>query len=150
MKFWSGIEVWGYKNGKLTTQQRTTCNNIVGKIYKNTQLTEKECIKGEKILEVARDNNLNLEEIKKISPLKTEKSQDIDVVNVYNRLKKISRDDWNRIIGILEQTQKREDKLISITRAISKKALNGENISDRMLFHMPKVFDIAKKFGINV
>ncbi|TXE13737.1 hypothetical protein [Algoriphagus aquimarinus] len=72
----------------------------------------------------------------------------IDPVALYNRLKRLSNDDWKRIIDLGEQTQTLGFNELSVIKTVFQKIKREENIDLKRL----EIVDISikklKKFGV--
>lgn len=148
-KFWDGVEIWGKLNKFLSGRELNHSYTIHYKIKKTLPLSDGEISAGLRIIEKLELEGLQFEEIMKLSNLE-ETGGAFDLEGVYTRLLKISEKDWKTIISILERTGKVEPKVLGITKMVSENALKKKHISERQLVHMPKVLEVANKFGINV
>ncbi|MHB1106549.1 MAG: hypothetical protein ACYCZ2_09315, partial [Lutibacter sp.] len=119
-----------------------------GKLMRNGNLTNLEIERGGKIIEILSEQNVDFENIKKLS--KIEVTALIDPNVIYNRLKIIENDTWKKIIALGEQTGKLSFKEISIIRTVILRIKKQENIDLRRLQIVNDALDKVKKFGLKI
>lgn len=148
LRFWDGLNIYMIRQDCLSIVQQNYASNIRGKLMRNGNLTNLEIERGGKIIEILSEQNVDFENIKKLS--KIEVTALIDPNVIYNRLKTIENDTWKKIIALGEQTGKLSFKEISIIRTVILRIKKQENIDLRRLQIVNEALDKVKKFGLKI
>lgn len=141
LKFWDGLCLFMLKNDYLSTYKQNVAQSIRKKIKENKDLTETEITKGNDILDILRDKNIDFEEIKLLSRIAEVKLADPE--SVFLRIKSIDSETWKRVIALGEQTGKLNSDEVSVIRAVLNKLASKSNID---LTRLKIVNDALDKF----
>jgi hypothetical protein len=148
VRFWDGL----YKYNSTKTILSKYQNNVVWSIKKKlTQAgnpTEKEINKGVAIIEYLKNLEIDFEKIISLSNL--EDKEIIDPSVIYNRLARISRDHWKRIIAIGEQTKTLSYYEISVLKVVIQKIKRKETLDVKRLQITEDAIKKLGKYGIKV
>lgn len=147
LKFWDGLNLYMLNTDVLNTTQQNAASSIRGKLKRNGSFTEHDLNKGAELIEVLIENNVNLEDISKLSNL--EESVSIDPSILYNRFTKLEKADWSKLIQLGEQTGTLTFNDISVIKTVIQKLKRKENIDLKRLQIVAAAIDKLKKFGLN-
>jgi len=146
--FWDGLCLFMLKKECLSTVQQNYVLIIRKKLKWNGLFTDQEIEKGVGIMESLMIQNIDYEDIKKMSKLTEIES--IDPSTIFNRIKQIDSDTWKKIIAIGEQTGKLSFNEISVIKTVIQKLKSSENIDLKRLKIVETALIKVKKFGIIV
>lgn len=147
LKFWDGLNLFMLNTDILNTTQQNAASSIRGKLKRNGSFTQHDINKGNELIKVLIENNVNLEDISKLSNL--EESVSIDPSILYNRFTKLEKADWSKLIQLGEQTGTLSFNDISVIKTVIQKLKRKENIDLKRLQIVAAAIDKLKKFGLN-
>jgi len=148
LKFWDGLCIYIIRNECLSTLQENYVSSIRKKLKWNGDFTDQEIEKGGLIIELLYKQNIDFEDIKKLSKLIETEISDPSII--YNRIKLIDNDSWKRLIAIGEKTGKLSENEISVLKTVMKKIRNQESVDLKRLSITNEALEKVKKFGIKV
>lgn len=145
LQFWDGLKKYVDKN-PVKGLDYYELFSLVKNIKDNKNLTSKDCRVGKKGLEFIDNNPDKFYEIKKMSNLK--EKEIVEIKPIYDRLKLISLNDWNKIIDLGEQTKIFEYKELSNVKYVKSKILKKEFVKEISIIKCSESINKLKKFGI--
>ena len=107
---------------------------------------DRDISKGVEIIEVLTKNKCDFEDIAKLS--KIDEKNIIDPSLIYNRLARLNKSDWDRVLQLGEQTGILSFNDISVLKTVIQKIKRKESIDLKRLQIAVKAIDKLKKFGI--
>jgi hypothetical protein len=147
IKFWDGFKLYIDKY-KLDGFDFMLAFDLLKKLKVNKNLTTREISFGKKALDFIQSNPVVVDEIKSLSKL--EESEVVEIKFIYDKLLLLSKDDWNRINDIANQTKifnnLEHANMKAVQLAISKK----EKIKEQGLIKAFESMKKLEKFGIKV
>jgi len=111
-------------------------------------MTDRLIHKGVEIVEQISEKGIDFEKITALSKL--DGKELVDASLLYNRLSRLTDDDWKRILDLGEQTNTLSFNEISVLKTVNQKLKRQENIDQKRLQVTQAAIDKLKKFGINV
>lgn len=120
---------------------------ISNKVKKAKNLNSRDISLGNKVLKIIEENNIDVEIIKEMSN-EIEK-EIIDIKAVYDRLKLISKNDWNKIFDIGEQTKIYDALELSNLKSVFKSIIKDEIIKEINLIKALESVKKVSKFGLH-
>ena len=146
LKFWDGLCIYNSKE-KLLTQYQETSAGMIRKALKSASfMSDKLLEKGLIIINLVTEKGISIKQITDLSKL--EDKELIDPSELYNRLKRLSDDDWERILDLGEQTKKLSFYEISVLKTVIQKLKRKENIDLKRLQVTQTAINKLKRFGI--
>ncbi|MBB3695928.1 AIPR family protein [Flammeovirga yaeyamensis] len=150
IQYWDGLWNWIKTESQvLTTREKVMVQQIRKKLIQNKPLSEREINYGVDILSKLESLNLEVDKMKKLSTIKEEENK-YNVSEIYNRLKLITRDDWDRITLLSEQSGKLDPKDLAISKKVFIKIRRNEPLLTNEYDSMNTFLEVGNKFGINV
>ena len=146
VRFWDGLNLFMLKTDFLSQTQQNAASSIRGKLLRSGEFTEHEISKGIELLDVLYENEVNFEEISKLSKL--EERDLIDPSSLYDRFAKFEKSDWDKIIQLGEQTGTLTFNEISVVKTVMQKIKRKENIDLKRLQIVEIAIGKLKKYGI--
>lgn len=146
LKFWDGLLKYNRQTDILSDYQSTIVTSIRKKLKQAGKLTEIEVKKGVEITEKIIQSGLDFSHITALSLLK--ETDLVDPSVVYNRLIKLSKADWQRILDVGDQTKVLSFKEISIIKTVITKLKRKEDIDLKRLQSVELSISKLKRFGI--
>ena len=146
IRFWDGLNLYMLKTDVLSKTQQNAASSIRGKLKRNGNLTDRDISKGIEIIEVLTNNKCDFEDIAKLSTL--DEKEIIDPSLIYNRLARLNKSDWDRVLQLGEQTGILSFNDISVIKTVIQKIKRKESIDLKRLQITVKALDNLKKFGI--
>jgi len=146
IRFWDGLNLYMLKTNVLSRTQQNTASSIRGKLKRNGNFTDRDISKGVEIIEVLTNNKCDFEDIAKLS--KIDEKNIIDPSLIYNRLARLNKSDWDRVLQLGEQTSILSFNDISVVKTVIQKIKRKESIDLKRLQIAVKALDNLKKFGI--
>ena len=147
VKFWDGLKHYTIKNPVVGLDYYELFD-LVKKIKDNKNLNSKDCHIGKKGLKFLSNNPDKLKIIKNHSSLV--EREIIEIKPIYDRLKRISADNWKKIIALGEQTKTFEYKELSNVKYVSSKLLKKDSVKEAALLKCFESIKKLKKYRINV
>jgi hypothetical protein len=147
--FWKGVYKWGQETNKLTVYQCDMADNIFKAIRNKRILRDHEIEYGFKILEKVEQTELEISFFKEIGGFKGEESE-VDNFEIFQRIKSINDQDWERIILLGSQTKKLDDKEIGVIRTTKDYLKHGKSLTPKMLQIVHDALNKMRKFGLKV
>ncbi len=145
--FWDGLFYWLTHNPSiLSSYQNNIADKIKFKLKKNGNLNDTEIKNGIDIIQRLEENGVNLEKIKQYA--KVEVKEIINVTTLWNRLMKLSRNDWKRAIDLGQQTNTLNSKQIMVLKAMMQQIKTKQCPDLKRLEITKQSLDKLKKFGI--
>ncbi|MEI6680087.1 MAG: AIPR family protein [Mariniphaga sp.] len=148
LRFWDGLCLYMLKKECLTTVQQNYVYSIRKKLKWNGNFTDQEIEKGVVIIDRLYKEEIDFEDVKKLSKISEIESSDPSIV--FNRLKLIDNETWKKIIAVGEQTGKLSFNEISVIRTLIQKIKGNENIDLKRLQIIDAALNKIKKYGIKV
>ena len=146
IRFWDGLYLYNL-NSKILSKYQETNASMVRKILKESgTMTERLIQKGTEIIDLITEKGIDFEKISALSKL-----SDKELINptvLFNRLNKLTDDNWNRILDLGEQTNTLSSNEISVLKTVIQKLKRRENIDLKRLQMTQTAIDKLKKFGI--
>ena len=147
LKFWDGFRLY-IDQTKPDGFDWGIAFDLVSKLRKNKNLTNREIIYGKKVLEYIENSPQLIDEVKALSQL--EDSELIEVKFIYDKLLMISKNEWNRIIELAKQTSIFDNLELLNVKSVHNSLIKKEKIKEQAVI---KVFESLKKlekFGIKI
>lgn len=148
IRFWDGLNLYVLQVDLLTKNQANFASIIRKKIKEAGAFTDYEITKGVEIITILNDANVDFEKVSALSRLNDE--QIVDPSSIYNRLKMINSDTWNKIIDLGDQTKSLTFNDISVIKTVIQKLKRQENIDLKRLQIVEAAIGKVKRFGIAV
>ncbi|WP_372745931.1 AIPR family protein [Lutibacter sp.] len=148
LSFWDGLCLYMIRQDCLSAVEQNYVFNIKGKLSRNGNLTDVEIEKGGMIIDILNNQNIDFENIKKLSKL--DEKELIDPIVIYNRLKLVDNETWKKVIGLGEQTGKLSFKEVSVIKTVMLKLKKQESIDLKRLQIVNDALNKMKKFGIKI
>lgn len=146
IRFWDGLNLYMLKTDVLSRIQQNAASTIRGKLKRNGNFSDRDISKGVEIIEVLTKNKCDFEDIAKLS--KIDEKNIIDPSLIYNRLARLNKSDWDRVLQLGEQTGILSFNDISVLKTVIQKIKRKESIDLKRLQIAVKAIDKLKKFGI--
>jgi hypothetical protein len=112
------------------------------------EISERLVLKGVEIINIIHESGIDYETISAISKL--DDKELIDPSVLYNRLNRLTDDDWKRIFDLGEQTNIFSFNDISVLKTVIMKLKRKENIDLKRLEITEKAIGKLKKFGVSL
>ena len=148
VRFWDGLYFYNLKTDIFSKYQETNLSMIRKTLKESGEMTDRLIQKGAEIVEMIHEKGINVEKVTALSKLEDQEILDPSVL--FNRLSRISNDDWKRIIAIGEQTSTLSFNEISVLRTVIQKLKRQENIDLKRLQAAQTAIGKLEKFGIKV
>lgn len=145
-RFWDGLSKYSLTDDLLNPFS-TDIWEISNKAKKAKNLNSRDISLGNKVLKIIEENKISIEIIKEMSN-ETEK-EIIDIKAVYDRLKLISKNDWNKIFDIGEQTKIYDTLELSNLKSVFKSIIKDEIIKEINLIKALESVKKVSKFGLH-
>ncbi|WP_282781303.1 AIPR family protein [Phaeodactylibacter xiamenensis] len=146
VKFWDGLQRYNINTGILTTYQDNIASTIRQKLKRSGNLTDREISKGAEIVDYLIQEGVDFDKISALSKL--EDKELIDPSAIYNRLSRLSDDDWKRILDLGSQTRTLNFNEISVINSVVQKLKRKENLDLKRLKITENAIGKLKKFGV--
>lgn len=146
LKFWDGLLRYNGQTHILSDYQSTIITSIRKKLKQAGKLTEIEVKKGGEIIEKLIHLGVDFSKVRALSPLN--ETDLVDPSIVYNRLIKLSKEDWQRILDVGDQTKVLGFKEISIIKTVITKLKRKEDIDLKRLQSVELSISKLKRFNI--
>jgi hypothetical protein len=148
VKFWDGLQRYNINTGILTTYQDNIASIIRQKLKRSGNLTDREISKGAEIVDYLIQEGVDFDNISALSKL--DDKELIDPSAIYNRLSRLSDDDWKRILDLGSQTKTLNFNEISVINSVVQKLKRKENLDLKRLRITENAIGKLKKFGVKV
>ncbi len=148
IRFWDGLCLWIIRNNVFTSLTEDRIRNIRGRIEKGSALTDKEIECGIEVIEKLTSDGIDLDDIKTIS--KRTETEQINTVELYNRIASIQPNVWKQIIALGRQQNIIDNRKITIIEVVVRKLKTKESIELKQLKVVEEVLTVVKKFVKNV
>lgn len=146
LRFWDGLYYYNLNAGILSKYQDTNVSMIRKTLKKSGYLTDRLILKGNEIIDFLVEKEIDFDKISALSKL-TDREL-VDPSKLYNRLSRLTDDDWKRILALGEQTNTLSFNEISVIKTVIQKLKRSENIDLKRLQLTKEAIDKLKKFGI--
>lgn len=146
LKFWDGLVKYNRQVSILSDYQNIMVDSIRKKIKMAATLTDIEAKRGVEIIDLLTSKNINFKDVQSLSRIRNEDI--IDPGAIYNRLKKLNKDDWHRILDLGEQTQVFSMNDSSVLKTVMNRLRKKEEIDLKRLQIAEKAIIKLKRFGI--
>jgi hypothetical protein len=146
IRFWDGLNLFMLRTNILTPTQQNAASSIRGKLLRSGEFTDHEINKGIELLDVLHENNVNLEEVSKLSKLQDQEI--IDPSILYDRFSKLEKSDWDKIIQLGDQTGTLTFNEVSVIKTVMQKLKRKETIDLKRLQIIEEAVKKLKKFGL--
>ena len=146
IRFWDGLNIYILNTDVLSTTQENAAASIRNKLKRNGNFTKHDISKGVELLDVLVENKVNLEEISKLSKLANKEI--VDPTALYNRVIKLEKSDWDRILQLGEQTGTLSFNDTSVVKTVMQKLKRKEKIDLKRLQIVEGALKKLKKFGL--
>lgn len=144
LKFWDGFKVYIDKE-KPEGFDWSPAFDLVSKLSKNQNLTLREISFGKRVLSLLNTNPYLIDEVKVLSKL--EDKEFIEVKFIYDKFLLISKEGWNQIIDLANQTKiftiPELSNIVAVRNSLNKK----ENMKEQALIKAYESLQKLKKFG---
>lgn len=146
LKFWDGLVKYNRQVSLLSDYQAIMTDSIRKKLKMAGSLTDIEAKRGIEIMELLMSKDVNFQDVISLSKIRNEEI--VDPGAIYNRLKKLNKDDWNRILDLGEQTQIFTMNDTSVLKTVMNRLGKKEEIELKRLQIAEKAISKLKRFGI--
>lgn len=144
-KFWDGMSKYTLKNDEMKVMS-TDIWEIANKIKRSKNLNSRDINIGNKCLAYIDVNNIDIDDIKSLS---TEvEIEVVDVKAVYDRLKLITKSDWEKIIDLGEQTKIFDNLELLNLKSVCKSISKNDSIKEVNIVNALKSIKKLSRFGL--
>ncbi len=147
LKFWDGFRLY-IDLHKLVEFNWSIAFDLVSKLRKSKNLSSREINFGNKVLNFIRENPQLVDEIRSLSKL--EDNETIELKFIYDKLLLVSKEEWNRIFDIANQTEVFNNLEYLNIKAVRNSLLKKENVKEQALISAYKSIKKLKKFKIEI
>ncbi|GGE91814.1 AIPR protein [Chishuiella changwenlii] len=147
LKFWDGFRIYIDKE-KSVDFNWDIAFDLVNKLRNNKNLSTREINFGKKVLELVQEKPELIDEVRALSKLM--ETEIIEVKFIYDKLLLLSKDEWNRIIDVANQTKIFNGLELANVKSVQISLLKRENIKEQALIKAFESLKKLKKFGINM
>jgi hypothetical protein len=147
IRFWDGLCHYNLKTRILSPYQDSNASMIRKALKEATILSDKLIKNGAEIIDLVMGQGVDFEKISALSKL--DEKDLVDPSIIYNRLNRLTDEDWKRIIDLGEQTNILSFNEISVIKTVIQKLGRKENIDLKRLQVTQTAVDKLKKFGVN-
>jgi hypothetical protein len=148
IRFWDGLCLYNLTSEILSKYQETNASMIRKTLKESGTMTDRLIHKGADIVDLIAEKGIDFERITALSKL--DGKELVDVSSLYNRLSRLTDDDWKRILDLGEQTNTLSFNEISVLKTVNQKLKRQENIDQKRLQVTQAAIDKLKKFGIKI
>lgn len=149
LRFWEGLLNYNAETQILTTPQVNFVYRIVTNLTNGKAFTDAEIRKGLKIKGfILDDQQIKMEDIQALSS-RTE-TEGYDVSEAFNRLARISNDDWARALDLGEQRNVLTYTQISVLKTVRNKISKSQVVAPKMLKESLDYFKKLERFGVRI
>jgi len=145
LNFWDGLKLY-VDNNIIEHLDFISVFDLVKRLKDHSNLTNKDISTGKKGIDFISENPSLIEEIKSLSPLVD--YEEVEIKVAYDKMKLISKDEWNKIMALAEQIKIFNNLELSNLKSIHNSIRKNEIIKEQSIL---KGFDSIKKlrkFGI--
>lgn len=146
IRFWDGLSLYNLKTNLLSNYQHNNVSMIKKILKESGTINDKLIQKGAEVVDLISEKGVDFEKIIALSKLDEKKM--VDPSALYNRLSKISDDDWKRILDLGEQTGILGFNEISVVKSVIQKLKRKEDIDLKRLQITEGSIGKLKKFGL--
>src|SRR5690606_24975401 len=146
IRFWDRLYSYNLNTDILSKYQETNVSMIRKTLKESGTMTDRLIHKGAEIVDLITEKGIDFEKITALSKL--DDKELIDPSVLYNRLSRLTDDDWKRILDLGEQTNTLNFNEISVLKTVIQKLKRQENIDLKRLQATQIAIDKLKKFGI--
>ncbi len=145
LKFWDGLIIFS-KNNEITKELEYDIWNLYNLLKEEKNLNFAAIRVAKKIIKLIDSNTLDPIQISNLSNLK----EDVifNYLSTYERMSILSKQEWNKIFDLGEQTKTFNNLELSNIKSISKGILNKERVKESGLKKAHESLSKLKKFGI--
>jgi hypothetical protein len=144
-KFWDGVSIWSLNINEFK-EFSTHLWEIANKIKRSRNLNSRDISLGNKILSYIEQNNINIDTLNSLSnEVNVEVS---DIKAIYDRLKLISKNDWNKIFDIGDQTKIFDNLELLNLKSVQKAILRNDLVKEVNLVKALESLKKINKYGI--
>jgi hypothetical protein len=147
LKFWDGFRIYIDTN-KPVGFDWSVSFDLVSKLSKNKNLTNREITFGKKVLDYVQTNPALINQAKALSNL--EEMAIVEVKFIYDKLLLISKNDWKLIIDLADQTKIFNSLELANVKAVQSSLAKKELVKEQALIKAYESIKKLKKFGIKV
>jgi hypothetical protein len=146
IRFWDGLYLYNGKTDILTKYQETNVSMIRKTLKESGTMTDRLIQKGAEIVDLIVEKEIDIDKITALSKL--DDKELIDPSMLFNRLRRLTDNDWKRILDLGDQTNTLSFNEISVLKTVIQKLKRQENIDLKRLQATQIAIDKLKKFGI--
>ena len=147
LKFWDGFKIY-IDNNKLMEFDYMLVFDLFKKLKDKKNMTTREVTFGKKVLDFVHLNPILIEEIKSLSTI--EETEAVEVKFIYDKLLLLSKDDWNRILDLANQTKLFESLELANIQSVKNAIIKKEVPKEQALIKCYESLGKIKRFGINI
>lgn len=145
LKFWDGFKSFVDKNKELNFEW-SVAFDLFKNLKNSNNLTTREITFGKRVLELINKTPSLIEEIKSLSPL--EDTHIIEVKFIFDKMNKLEKDDWKRIIDIAEQTKLFDNLELSNIKTVQTMFYKKDKPKEQAIIKAYHSILKLKKYGI--
>ena len=131
IRFWDGLNLYALNEELFSKNQENYIARIRQKMLQQGEFSEGEINKGIEILNLLQEHGADFESIAGLS--KRDDSEMIDPSIIYNKLKEVTPDTWNRILALGEQTGTLNYQELSAVKMVQQKLKRHETVDLKRL-----------------
>ncbi len=147
LKFWDGFKTFVDIN-KDYNFDWSTAFDLFKSLKNSTNLTSREITYGKRVLELITKTPYLIDEIKSLSTL--EDQQIIEVKIIFDKLIKLGKEDWKRIIDIAEQTKIFDNLELSNIKTVQTMFSKKDKPKEQAIIKAFESIKKLKKYGISI
>ncbi len=146
IRFWDGLYLYNLNSVILSKYQETNVSMIRKTLKEYGTMTDNLVQRGVEIVDLITEKGIDFEKITALSKL--DDKELIDPSTLYNRLSRLTDDNWKQILDLGEQTNTLSFNEISVLKTVIQKLKRRETIDLKRLQATQTAIDKLKKFGI--
>lgn len=147
LKFWDGLYLYNVHNQILTLPQENNVSLIRKALRDSGAISDRLLERGREIIDLIQEKGISISSLTSLSKIE---EQAIDPVKIHNRIKKLEKKDWDRILALGEQTGLLTFNEISVLRTIMQRLKRKETIElKRLQIANDALEKLNKKFSLS-
>jgi hypothetical protein len=147
LKFWDGLRIYVDKN-PIEKLNYHSVFDLLKKIKENKNFSAIDIETGKRGLNLIESNQNLFEEIRNLSKL--DDVENYDIKEIYDRVKRITKDDWKKIIDVGSQTKIFTNLELSNIKSVQFSISKKENPKEQALYQAFLSIKKLKKFGFEI
>ena len=147
LKFWDGFYKY-LKDNHNYNFNIDSVEELLKSLKKNKNLSLRDITIGKKVLNLLLNDPNLFDEIKALSTF--EEKETIEIKFMFDKLKLISKEDWNKMIELAKQTNVFTNIELGNVKSIQLALSRNEDIKEQSLMKAFESLLKLKRFGINI